>query len=193
MTEPVSIRFRNPGALNYAPWMQTFPGFDGHQLTTPGNSTARFKSHEAGVAAWWVLMRKYRDGGHNTVGKIITRYGGTGQDYSAYLATVTARTGFKTNTVIDLDDDAQLITFARAMFRVEAGVESPLTDAQLRIGFALGRNGGKPLDGRPAEPQGEPKRPAPTPTAPSVPEPAPGREKLLWIIFKALWGLLRGK
>jgi hypothetical protein len=152
MTLPVSIRFNNPGALNTAKWVQALPGYLSAVETTPGNSTAHFDTPEHGVAAWWELLRRYRVAGVTTVGSIITRYGG-GQDYSIYLSGVCKRSGLLRSTVISLDDDAALLKLAKAMFWYEAGVATPLTDAQIIKGFNIGRE----LAGEPAgEQQTEP-------------------------------------
>lgn len=139
MGEPVSIRFNNPGALNTAAWVRRMPGFLSELETTPGNSTARFATPEQGVAAWWELLRRYRDLGKTTVGQIVTQYGG-GQDYSEYAAFVEKRSGLPLSSPVSLDNDRQLITLGRAMFWYEAGkARSDLSDAQLIKGFNLGR------------------------------------------------------
>jgi hypothetical protein len=135
---PVSIRYSNPGALNTAKWVQAMPGYLGAVETTPGNATASFATPEHGVAAYWELLRRYRAAGVTTVGSIITRYGG-GQDYSAYLMRVCTWSGLSRSTVIELNDDETLLKLAKAMFRYEAGVATPLTDAQIVEGFNIGR------------------------------------------------------
>lgn len=136
---PVSVRFNNPGALNTASWVMAYPGYTGAKETTPGNHTASFDTQENGVAAWWELMRRYRAAGAVTSKAIITRYGGTGQNYSSYVAAV-AKHGIKPETVIDIHDDHSLLPFAKAMFQYEAGQAGTLTDDQIRYGFALARS-----------------------------------------------------
>src|SRR5262249_39409697 len=113
--------------------------------TTRGNRTASFRTYEQGVAAWWELMRRYHEMGLTTVGSIITDkhgYGG-GQDYEEYLRTVVKLSGLRRSTVIDLQDDTQLLLFAKAMFSVEAGraawLDAGITDSTLIEGFRLGR------------------------------------------------------
>lgn len=144
-----SIRTNNPGAINAAgpngkvKWINAFPGFAGERIIGGGNHIAVFYAPEYGAAAWWTLMRKYRDAGAVTVEGIINRYGGEGQDYSQYIRDVSARTGFPASTVINLDDDQQLLRFAKAMFRQESGVATSLSDKQILHGFALARNGMK--------------------------------------------------
>ncbi len=144
MTSPVSIRYNNPGALNTVPWVRAMPGYVGEQITTPGNSTARFDTMEHGVAAYWELLRRYNKSGVRTMHGIISTYGG-GQDYSAYEQFVRSKTHLNTpSTVVDLDNDLQLLDLAKAMFWYEAGVNPQqwITDAVILNGFALGR--GKP-------------------------------------------------
>ena len=179
-TGPVSVRFNNPGAVNGATWERTFPGHVGEIETTPGNRSTIFETPEHGVAAWWELMRRYRAAGANTVGKIIARYGG-GQDYSAYAAQVSKWTGFPTTKVIDLQDDTVLLPFAKAMFRYEAGRETPLSEAQILYGFRLGR---ALALGQPAPPIAQPAS-APAP----VLAPAPARPwwaRLIDAMFNAI-------
>jgi hypothetical protein len=86
------------------------------------------------------LLDRYRAAGAKTVGQIITRYGG-GQNYSAYLNFVVKTTGLPASYEIKIDasDDVNLMKFAKAMFRYEAGRETPLSDDQIRCGFGIGR------------------------------------------------------
>lgn len=175
-TWPVSIRFNNPGAVNSASWEKVYPGYVGEFETTPGNRSTVFETPEHGVAVWYVLMRKYADAGVVTVGDIIKRYGG-GQDYSAYVTFVVKHSGLAADFKIALEgDDRTLLLFAKAMFRYEAGRETPLSDQQILYGFLFAREFAK--TGRPdvrplvqatktnrpvAPPQGSPpKAPAPT-------------------------------
>lgn len=146
---PVSIRMNNPGAVNGAQWEKAWPGYVDTKETTPGNKTTIFETPEQGVAVWWELMRKYRDAGVTDVGGIINRYGG-GQDYSQYVQFVLRKTGYTASKKIDLNDDAGLLPFAKAMFQYEAGRETPLSDAQIIYGFGLGRKG--PVTTEPPEP-----------------------------------------
>jgi hypothetical protein len=136
---PVSVRSNNPGAINGAAWERNFPGFVGNVKYDGKNDTTVFEAPEFGVAAWWTLIKLYRERfGVTTVGGIIKTYGG-GQDYSEYVKFVLSRTGFIRSTEINLNDDASLRLLARAMFRYEAGVETPLLDEQLLFGFRIGR------------------------------------------------------
>jgi len=135
-----SIRCNNPGALNVADWIKALPGYVASDETTPGNKTAIFRSPEEGVMAYWHLLDRYAKAGAHTVGQIINRYGG-GQDYSSYVDFVTARTGFTPEHEVNIvDDDANLLKFAKAMFRYEAGRDTPLTDEQILLGFRLARD-----------------------------------------------------
>jgi hypothetical protein len=137
-TGPVSIRCNNPGAINGASWENTYPGYVDTVLTTTGNKSTIFEAPEYGVGAWWELLRHYRAKGATTVEGIITTYGG-GQDYSAYLQFVLKQTGFSSGTVIDLNNDQQLLQFGKAMFRYEAGKTLPWSDEQLLFGIRSAR------------------------------------------------------
>jgi len=143
MTLPVSLRFCNPGAINDAVWMRSMPGYRGAQETTPGNRTVRFDRMEHGVAAWWMLLRRYRTIKNITsVGGIISAWGG-GQDYSQYLDFVEKRSRLRRTTEVSLENDRVLRLMADAMFAYEAGVAAynanqVPSDTMLR-GFAIGR------------------------------------------------------
>ncbi|MGR9319817.1 hypothetical protein ACU8LZ_25660 (plasmid) [Rhizobium leguminosarum] len=73
---------------------------------------------------------RYAKAGATTVGEIISKYGG-GQDYTNYVKFVKNQTGYS---------DA----FGKALFRYEAGRQTPLLDEQILYGFKLARNGGSP-------------------------------------------------
>lgn len=141
---PTSIRTNNAGAINVADWVKELPGYVGDRITSwsgaDANSTVIFETPEDGVVAWHTLMQRYAVGGDDTVQRIIDRYGGKGQDYSAYVAFVVGRTGWGANHKVALSgNDAGLMAFARAMFRYEAGRETPLKDEQILLGFRLAR------------------------------------------------------
>ncbi len=140
MTQPVSIRYNNPGALNTVTWVRAMPGYVGEQTTTPGNSTARFDTMEHGVAVWKELLRRYAEKGARTIANIITTYGG-GQDYSAYAQFVQEKTSLPLSTVVDLENSDQLMKLARAMFWYEAGIDSHqwIDDATILRGFGSGK------------------------------------------------------
>lgn len=139
-----SVRTNNPGALNVAEWVKKLPGYVGDRVTSYSgaspNSTVIFVTPEDGVAAWYTLMQRYAANGNTSVEDIINTYGGKGQDYSAYISFVMKRTGMQAGSQVPLSgDDETLTKFAKAMFRYEAGRETPLSDAQLTYGFKLAR------------------------------------------------------
>jgi hypothetical protein len=152
-TGPVTIRMNNPGAINGASWETTYPGYVDTVETTPGNRSTIFEAPEYGVGAWWELLRRYRANNVNTVGGIITRYGG-GQDYSAYVQFVAKLTGFTPDTVIDLNNDQQVLQFGRAMFRYEAGRALPWSDDQILYAIKCARTGQWPASPSMSPPRG---------------------------------------
>lgn len=136
---PVAIRSNNAGAINASDWIKALPGYIARAETTPGNKTAIFSAPEYGVAAWWLLLERYAGKGVTTLQDIIDTYGG-GQNYSEYVGFVAKKTGFARTKPIPLKGgDADLLAFAKAMFHYEAGRATPLLDAQILYGFALGR------------------------------------------------------
>ena len=163
---PVTVRCNNPGAINGAKWETSYPGYVDTVETTPGNRSTIFEAPEYGVGAWWDLLRQYKAGNAGTVSAIITKYGG-GQDYSAYLQFVLKQTGFGADTVIDLDNDQQVLQFGRAMFRYEAGRPLPWSDDQILYGIRGGRTYAS-TKAWPASPTAAPAPPAPAPATPSA-------------------------
>jgi hypothetical protein len=143
-----SDRTNNPGALNAGNsadhWLRKLPGYVGDKITSysgaSANNTAIFQTPEDGVAAWWKLLERYAKARSSTIEKIITTYGGHGQDYSAYVNYVAKRLGLAKTAKVKLrGDDAALLAFAKAMFRYEAGHETKLRDSQILFGFKLAR------------------------------------------------------
>lgn len=136
---PASIKYNNPGAINAVAWVKAYPGYTGVQVIGGGNPIAIFATPEQGVALYWELLNRYRKAGAKTVDQIITRYGG-GQNYSAYTTFVVKQSGLKADYEIKLKgDDENLLKFAKAMFRYEAGKNTPISDEQIIYGFNLAR------------------------------------------------------
>ena len=137
---PTSIRCNNPGAINTTKHVATLPGYNGASETSTGNKTAIFWAPEYGCLCYHDLLKRYLYAGAVTIRQIIKRYGG-GQDYSAYEKFVVKYTGLPATYEIKIDgsDDAALLSFAKAMFRYEAGRETPLSDPQIMLGFEMAR------------------------------------------------------
>lgn len=157
---PVSIDFKNLGALNTASWVRAMPGYLSERETTRGNSTARFDTFENGVAAWWELLRRYRENmGQTTIEQIVMTYGGDGQRaiYSTYLRDVEQTTGMPRSTEISLNNDRQLLALAKAMFAYEAGKAAyraaAIPDSVILKGFELGRRHAGYAQGSPQSPR----------------------------------------
>lgn len=155
---PVAIRMNNPGAVNVAGWVRTWPGFVDAVVTstsivkgrTVKNTSVIFETPEHGISAWHELMRKYNVAGAKTVKQIIWRYGGGQTNYATtYLNYVRKHTGFNEDHEIKLSNTTDLLKFAKAMFRHEAGEENlrmrydghlPWLDEQILHGFKIGKN-----------------------------------------------------
>lgn len=159
---PVSIRTNNPGAINTASWVRTYPGFVNARVTTPGNSTAIFEAPEYGVGLWWELLHRYRgDIGATrfSLRNVIFKYCGRGREREAvdYLQFVSARTNMHGDQLIDIHDFAALLVLAKAFFHYEAGRSSPLKEAQITYGFEFGAHQASE-DATPSVPSGRVSR-----------------------------------
>lgn len=143
---PAAIRYNNPGAINgNAAWVKAYPGFVGTVTIGGGNPIAIMETPEQGVALWWQLLNNYRAAGAKTIKDIIWKYGGGQENYTTYARTVAARVGVSEDYEIKpTGDDDVLLKFFKEMARYEAGKPTPLSDAQIRYGFELGRQKGKP-------------------------------------------------
>lgn len=182
---PVAIRMNNPGAVNGAAWEREYPGYVTEVETTPGNRSTVFETPEHGVAVWYELMRRYRSSGAKTVADIIWKYGGGQSNYATtYLDDVVKRTGLsKDAEVLLVGADPTLLKFAKAMFRHEAGRDTPLSDQQILYGFELARGHAA---GKPAPPATE------TPASPSPPVTTT-ESRGFWASLFAFLGSLFGR
>jgi hypothetical protein len=137
---PVSIRTNNPGAVNVARWVRSYPGFVDSRVTTPGNPTVIFEAPEYGTGAWWQLLHNYRralEPANFTLRNVIFKYCGRGREREAvdYTAFVCAKASVNGNMLIDLADHNGLLPIAKAFFWYEAGRRTPLSDEQILYGF----------------------------------------------------------
>lgn len=133
-----SIRTNNPGAINTANWVKLEAGFVGEQPDGAGNNTAIFETPEHGVRAWRRLLERYQASiGPLSLAKILKRYTGGGEAYTNYLAFVSAKSGVSPDALVNLPDLHQMLPIARAFFHYEAGMPSPLSDAQVSFGLGL--------------------------------------------------------
>jgi hypothetical protein len=138
---PRSVRTNNPAALNLTPWQTSRPGFVG---ITPddgkGNRSVIYRTPEHGVASWYYLLRNtygFEPGRRFTVAELVQRYAGAGastftvdnysKEFEHFLPPNT--------TDFDVADDAQMLTLAKAIFKMEAGVPTPLSDDQILFGI----------------------------------------------------------
>lgn len=149
-----SIRTNNPGALNKSPWQLTYPGFAGvTQPDSAGNVTSIYRTPEHGVGAWFHLIcvrYGFGFGGVITLGQLAQRYSGVADPNSTvvrnYVVGWVAASGGQLTGAnsVTLSDAAQTLVLARAMFRHEAGMNSPLHDNQIAFGVNAERLGNLP-------------------------------------------------
>jgi D-alanyl-D-alanine carboxypeptidase len=149
---PRSIRTNNPGALNISGWQKTRQGFVG--VTEPdqsGNQTTIYRTPEHGIGAWFHLLSVIYGFGKKPsfrIGELAQRYSGrdSGAVVDAYVAGWSGNSHGTINaqTDISLADDAQTLNLSRAMFRHEAGKESPLHDDQISYAVVHERDGTLP-------------------------------------------------
>jgi len=151
-----AIRTNNPGALNISQWQRTFPGFAGITgADGSGNRTTIYVTPEHGICAWHhLLANRYGFGEHGTlkVGTLARKYAGVASETDPAARTyITGWRRWSGNTltaasVLRLDDDADMVVLARAMFAHEIGAQSPLNDDQITNALTLRRNGTLPND-----------------------------------------------
>lgn len=128
---PASIRNNNPGAQWPGPSATRF-GATGFETLNDGqgNKIARFDTPEAGAAAQFDLLNR-RYAGMPLTDAIRKWSGGNSSD--AYANSVAQAIGIKPTDVLTpeiLSDPARAVPFAKAMARIEAGRDFPMSDDQ---------------------------------------------------------------
>jgi hypothetical protein len=154
---PRSIRTNNPGALDKSTWQETRPGFvgvtadDGH-----GNQTTIYCAPEYGVAAWYHLLAaiyNFSEAGSFTINLLARRYAGQGAAQAAvdeYVRAwcVLSEQPLNGESVVRLSDDTDMLNLARAMYKNEAGVATPLSNNQILFGIRNERSNSMPTPPR---------------------------------------------
>jgi hypothetical protein len=143
---PASIRYNNPGAMWPGPSSKKF-GSSSYGVLRDGNLIAKFDDPVSGAAAQFDLLNSKKYMGRS-IGDLIGEWSG----YTGGKANVTAYANHVANSV-GLDPNDRLtpdllaspsgIGFAKAMARMEAGSEYPLSDNQWTQAqkMALGQQG----------------------------------------------------
>jgi hypothetical protein len=126
---PASIRNNNPGAQNVGPVSEHF-GAVGSETITGNNQIATFPTPVHGAAAMFALADRSYAG--MRLSDAVWRWSGKSSDAPGYTATVSRETGIAPDAVItpEMLRGPQGIQLAKAMSRVEAGRDFPMSDAQ---------------------------------------------------------------
>lgn len=154
---PRSIRTNNPGAMNFKKWQSDFPGFVGTTKDDgEGNVTSAWETPEHGVAAWEHLIDGvYGAGGRPmTVSQIADRY--AGGDGSKYVAAWTKSGELSPDTVIDPENNEQMLALAKGTFGFESGQAQHLSDEQILAGLNMDQQG----EQQSVQPQARPQQAA---------------------------------
>ena len=154
---PRSIRTNNPGAMNFKKWQSDFPGFVGTTKDDgEGNVTSAWETPEHGVAAWEHLIDGvYGAGGRPmTVSQIADRY--AGGDGSKYVAAWTKSGELSPDTVIDPENNEQMLALAKGSFGFESGRGQHLSDEQILAGLNMDQQG----EQQSVQPQARPQQAA---------------------------------
>lgn len=128
---PASIRNNNPGA-QWPGQSATRFGSSGFETLNDGqgNRIARFDTPEAGAAAQFDLLSRRYAG--MPLNEAIRKWSG-GNSSDAYTASVARAIGMQPTDVLSSDilsDPARAVPFAKAMARIEAGRDFPMSDEQ---------------------------------------------------------------
>lgn len=133
MIIPLGIRYNNPWDLQgiHLQYLGEVP-VDG--------SEKRFDTLADGIRAGVKLCYKYQERGWNTPQAFINHYTNPATDHpEQYLTNVCNWSGLTPSTLIDFHADANMVMWARAIFRQELGpiAERGITDGQIYAGIAL--------------------------------------------------------
>lgn len=121
MAEPLTFRYRNPGAVEYKPWMAKYGATVG-----PNGRYAHFPDADAGFAAMGQILDTYQNKhGLNTVSGIVSRWAPSSVDNNStggYINSVASRLGVDPNTPLSPEQRPALM---QAMAHYEAGKPFP--------------------------------------------------------------------
>lgn len=142
MAEPLTLRYNNPGAVEYSPWMSRYGATLG-----PGGRYASFPTPDAGYGVMSHILDTYRDKhGLNTVSGIINRWAPSSVDNNStgtYIANVSRTLG--------IDPNAPLTAEMRpALMRAMAGYEAGKTPAPMGLGMPPSASPASPAPSTPA-------------------------------------------
>ncbi|GLI21904.1 hypothetical protein GGQ86_000794 [Xanthobacter flavus] len=140
---PASIRNNNPGAQWPGPVASQF-GSREHEVLNDGqgNKIARFSTPEAGAAVQFALLDRSYAG--MTLGAAIRKWSG-GNSSAEYASSVARSMGISPDTVLTKDMLRQpevAVPLAKAMAKIEAGRDFPMSDAQWSNAHAMFLSGG---------------------------------------------------
>lgn len=146
-----SVRTNNAGAINISNWQKKRRGFVGETFADKhGNRTAIYRTPEHGVAAWYHLITRKYGFTDFTLEEMARRYAGTSKPgpVNAYVNGWIAGSGgaLDASSRIDVVDNGQMLTFAKAMFAHErrGGAATPLSDVQILFGINAEKNNNLP-------------------------------------------------
>lgn len=127
LTDPLTLRYNNPGAVEFKPWMSAYGASLG-----PNGRYAQFGSPDQGYNVMSRILDTYRDKhGLNTVGGIVNRWAPPQVDNnstSQYAASVAKRLGIDPNAPLTPEQRPGLM---QAMAAYEAGrAPAPLNASQ---------------------------------------------------------------
>ena len=155
MSDPLTLRYNNPGAVEFKPWMAQH----GAKLG-PGGRYAQFDTPEQGYGVMSKILDTYQNKhGLNTVGGIVNRWAPSNVDNNStgtYISSVASRLGVKPDQPLGPEHRQPLM---QAMAHYEAG------RAPAPIGSAP--TGSQPMYGMIARPQQtmQPQQPVSMPQA----------------------------
>lgn len=154
MAEPLTLRYNNPGAVEFKPWMTQY----GARLG-PNGRYAQFDSPDQGYQVMGRVLDTYRDKhGLNTVTGIINRWAPANVDNnstSSYAASVAKSLGIEPNAPLTPEQRPSLM---RAMASYEAGRAPAALPAPMPLGHPPAQAAPAPAPTG-ASPMADPYRP----------------------------------
>lgn len=136
MTVPLGIRSNNPGNLRptyrngeHVPWQGEF--------APNGSGYCEFDTPQNGIRATAKNLIAYQERHRlRTIERIVSRWApGTENDTEAYIGSVSARTGWRRDAVLDMRDPQTLRALVLAITWHENG-EQPYDDETINTGIA---------------------------------------------------------
>jgi len=116
------------------PW-NLMPGIAWDGSTVVDDGPLQFETPLLGMRAGIKNCYTQQSEGNNTPLKFVTKYAPPPNPTAQYLQNVCDWTGFEMSQTLDFHEETTMITWAKAVFRQEQGVDNGITTEEIQAGI----------------------------------------------------------